>query len=784
MGPFRDILCTTLVVSILVFGSVFEENILPEVESQLSSTLKIIKLTAGIEDTFDFIVAGPTSYNPSISTVGTPGGEITPNSNSGTYGSSADGKYFENDIQTNFNTVPGILNSGVLQEGTEQLQDQGEIRFGTNSQWDFLHTPTGSNIMSINLWFRGDIVDDGGQGDDFPILSTLNPDAGDTNGILLYLRNDNLRLSIIENGVTIEDSNLNVGFSLTNDGQWHMITLAIDHGNTISEEIIPCLDAVCSQEFRDQPFAGGGGTADKTLTIGSQSVIAGDTPVEPSFEVDDFTIWHGYYLTSSDITSLYNGGSGVSAGVTGLGISLANQVGHWTFDTQTSSGIGIDGPNPVEPGIYTIQETIQAGWALTSVNCNDGSSSFDGVTVEGIAIDPGDNIECTFVNLPSSTDTDGDGIYNEVDTLPDTSSDDFSDVGLGGTSSGTITTRGDQILTITEEPNPAGVRIADISGGLTPATVSVCVGASKIALSPGDKIIVTCGSATIDVIDGPVEVIFISSGGTQATATVTQGNSITFDPDTFSFSAPSTNVDPVVVIVEGQQITINPGEGTSILSSNKDSFLKQGPPNTNEGANRMMRVRDDGNNRALISFDQNEILAASQERTLSSATLRLYIEENGNTWGPNGRTIDIHRLLADWTEGNGFNDKPASITLSQFNVLKNRGDGPGVTWKCATDTEINNQQTNCSPQWNGATFSSTPTDTITIFKDNPPTGTVKTVGWIEFDVTADLQAFLSTEQNYGWIVKKTQEGESGLVEFTSDESPANTPELVLVFEGQ
>ena len=206
-------------------------------------------------------------------------------------------------------------------------------------------------------------------------------------------------------------------------------------------------------------------------------------------------------------------------------------------------------------------------------------------------------------------------------------------------------------------------------------------------------------------------------------------------------------------------------------------------PVTNEGVNKMMRVRDSGNNRALASFDQNEILSAAQGRTLQSATLRLYIEENGNNWGANGGTIDVHRLLTNWTEGNGFNDKPASITLSQFNALQTRGNGPGVTWKCATDTEINNQHTNCSPEWNGASFNLTPTATITIFKDNPPTGTVKTMGWIEFDVTSDLHAFINNSaQNYGWIVKKTNERNAGLVEFTSDEATTNKPELVIFFE--
>ena len=238
----------------------------------------------------------------------------------------------------------------------------------------------------------------------------------------------------------------------------------------------------------------------------------------------------------------------------------------------------------------------------------------------------------------------------------------------------------------------------------------------------------------------------------------------------------------MVIIIDGEQVILNPGQVANVLSSNMDSFIKQGESDTNEGASTMMRVRDNGNNRALISFDQDNIQEASQEKTLFSATLRLYIEHNGNNWGPNGRTIDVHKLLEEWTAGDGFNDKPTAMSSSQFNELKNRGNGNGVTWRCATDTEINNQQTNCDTQWDGATFSATPTDTVTIFKDNPPTGTVKTVGWIEFDVTSDLQAFLSTEQNYGWIVKKTEEGATGLVEFTSGESTSNMPELVLVFE--
>ena len=483
-------------------------------------------------------------------------------------------------------------------------------------------------------------------------------------------------------------------------------------------------------------------------------------------------------LTSLTMTKLTTGGDDT------FGFSIIGPTSYILI-LSTSDGEGMDGPNDIEPGTYDIQEIVTAGWNLTTATCDDGFSSFSVDTVSEIEVDLGDNIECIFENefVGTVSDTDGDGIFDEVDTLPNTVSDDFSDVGLGGTTLGVITTRGNQTLTITEEPNPDGIRItADVSGGLLPAVINGCGGISIITLSPGDNIVVTCGSVTIDVTNGPVEVTFIGTGEIEATSSLTAGNSITFDPDTFSFVVPPTNLDPVVVIVDGEQVILNPGQAANVLSSDMDSFIKQGESDTNEGASTMMRVRDNGNNRALISFDQDSIQEASQEKTLSSATLRLYIEHNGNNWGPNGRTIDVHKLLEEWTAGDGFNDKPTAMSSSQFNELKNRGNGHGVTWRCATDTEINNQQADCDTQWDGATFSATPTDTVTIFKDNPPTGTIKTVGWIEFDVTSDLQAFLSTEQNYGWIVKKTEEGATGLVEFTSGESASNMPELVLVFD--
>lgn len=56
-------------------------------------------------------------------------------------------------------------------------------------------------------------------------------------------------------------------------------------------------------------------------------------------------------------------------------------------------------------------------------------------------------------------------------------------------------------------------------------------------------------------------------------------------------------------------------------------------------------------------------------------------------------------------------------------------------------------------------------------------------GWVSFDVTADVTTFLAGTANYGWLLKKTDETQSGWVEYTSQEGALDqAPRLVLVFE--
>ena len=160
-------------------------------------------------------------------------------------------------------------------------------------------------------------------------------------------------------------------------------------------------------------------------------------------------------------------------------------------------------------------------------------------------------------------DSDGDGIEDTVDTVPTVYSDDFSD---GATTSGTITSRGDQILTITDDPDPWGVRIkASPDGGTIPATVSVCGGEEILTLNAGDEGIVTCGSVETMVISGVIEITLVPVVGPPVTTSLGAGNSLTFEADTFTITAPLTNPDIVVLLINGDEFSLTPGE-TVILN--------------------------------------------------------------------------------------------------------------------------------------------------------------------------------------------------------------------------
>jgi hypothetical protein len=191
--------------------------------------------------------------------------------------------------------------------------------------------------------------------------------------------------------------------------------------------------------------------------------------------------------------------------------------------------------------------------------------------------------------------------------------------------------------------------------------------------------------------------------------------------------------------------TASPCEaGIVTIDCSADAYIRTG--NSNFGSETLLRLRRTGTHRSLVRFDDAEIDAAVAGGTLLSATLELFIEANGGSWSA-GRPVDAHRLLAEWSERS-------------------------VTFNCPDDADPSNGSADCPTPWNGGTFAISPTDSYT--QTNDLSGTV------ELDVTADVAAFLGGSDNYGWLVKKRDEGQNGLVDFTAREGAGSQhPRLVL-----
>lgn len=132
---------------------------------------------------------------------------------------------------------------------------------------------------------------------------------------------------------------------------------------------------------------------------------------------------------------------------------------------------------------------------------------------------------------------------------------DFSDLYLGGTTSGTILNTGGLTVDVVDLPNPDGFRL-EASGGGGTATVLAC--GATILLTDGDTADITCGSIIVSVRAGEVVVLLPNQteitlpAGTKATAKERVDKSFDILPD-------AANTATITVKVRGVEITVEPG---------------------------------------------------------------------------------------------------------------------------------------------------------------------------------------------------------------------------------
>lgn len=262
----------------------------------------------------------------------------------------------------------------------------------------------------------------------------------------------------------------------------------------------------------------------------------------------------------------------------------------------------------------------------------------------------------------------------------------------------------------------------------------------------GDQYIDRLTSEAPDLSD-----VAVSVAATPVLGALQDGTLAVSDPSVAAFLSSIEGREGLRVlssVMTGEPIA----NGSTSLPVTADTYLRRGAPNQNQGSEEILRIRSSGNNRALVAVDSMALSGISGPVT--QAYLEFDIVFNANNWGNEGRTVDAHRMLVPWTHY-------------------------GATWNCADDLDPDDQSPDCpSRAWEMRTLDPSPYEPVasgTLLVTGDLTGTVS------IDVTGDVNAMLAGQvPNYGWILRKTQEGQNGRIEIASSETGMG-PRLVLVF---
>jgi parallel beta-helix repeat protein len=290
------------------------------------------------------------------------------------------------------------------------------------------------------------------------------------------------------------------------------------------------------------------------------------------------------------------------------------------------------------------------------------------------------------------------------------------------------------------DPNAPVIRFNDVFAGGGPAYGGICADQTGVnGNRSADPMFVAPGNGDYRLQAGSPAVDAGDSTAADVPATDLDGDPRMVDGDS----------DGVAVVDMGAW---ERPRGTIHRAADADSMLSPGSRNLNEGAHALLVV---DTHRTVVGFS----LAGLSPAGVSRVTLRLTLAEAASNWGPDGHYVSVHRLAVPFTEGNGkWLDLPSGS--------RTRGNGPGVTWSCATDNEIGNSSAGCATQWNGGSTVAGPASAM-VLHTNGRTGAV------EWDVTADvLQALSQGAPSIQWLIRRAVESQPGRAAYHSAEGAA------------
>jgi len=182
----------------------------------------------------------------------------------------------------------------------------------------------------------------------------------------------------------------------------------------------------------------------------------------------------------------------------------------------------------------------------------------------------------------------------------------------------------------------------------------------------------------------------------------------------------------------GESIISTLTEGINVANTiitNKDSYVDANSPNANHGARKTLHTKSSSSGKVKRIYLGFELPPYSTHTIINLAKAYLYLDDAPS----NSRTHNIYRVTSSWTEEE-------------------------ITW-------------NTQPA-----ASETPSSSAS-------TGTSKDF-WILWDVTSDVQSFLTGTTNNGWVIKDSDETSPGstLTKYMSKEESGTTdPYLVVTY---
>jgi hypothetical protein len=324
-------------------------------------------------------------------------------------------------------------------------------------------------------------------------------------------------------------------------------------------------------------FLGGTGNAIRGNSIysnGGLGIDIGGAGVTPD-DLDDSDSGFNNLQNHGVLTSALTSGA-----LTGYGRSAPNTV--YAIDIFVSPACDGSGFGEGQTYLGAASGTTDMAGYVRASGTVPSLSAHAGEFVTITATDPAGNTSEFSNCVPVLTDSDGDGIENSIDTMPGTFSNDYFDVPLGGTTFGTILSRGGVGMSIVPSADasvcapvggPRCVIIGTPGSGM-PASISHCsTGISS--MSGGSLLVQKCGSVSTQVLAGPISTqlgTIMATLPTGAIATVTDTGGGTYGVTTSASSGASITVGGY---------TMAPNQTASVTDPDGDGRVNQvdGCPN-------------------------------------------------------------------------------------------------------------------------------------------------------------------------------------------------------------